>query len=284
MLEIKSVDACYGDFQALWGVSLQVNAGEIVVLIGPNGAGKTTLMRTIVGLHRPSAGSILLHGQPTERLDGHQMVESGMALVPEGRKLFGGMSVLENLEMGAYTARARRQRAETMRWVFQIFPILAERRNQTASTLSGGMQQMLAIGRALMSVPRLLLLDEPSLGLAPLIVQNIFDVVNLVNGRGVTVVLVEQNARAALELAPKGVRVNAVDPGVVVTNLHRTSGMQEDVYRKFLEHSKTTHPIGRVGMPEEVADLILFLASGRAGWITGASISIDGGRAQTCAR
>lgn len=201
MLEIKSVDACYGDFQALWGVSLQVNAGEIVVLIGPNGAGKTTLMRTIVGLHRPSAGSILLHGQPTERLDGHQMVESGMALVPEGRKLFGGMSVLENLEMGAYTARARRQRAETMRWVFQIFPILAERRNQTASTLSGGMQQMLAIGRALMSVPRLLLLDEPSLGLAPLIVQNIFDVVNLVNGRGVTVVLVEQNAHAALELA-----------------------------------------------------------------------------------
>jgi branched-chain amino acid transport system ATP-binding protein len=201
MLEIKSVDACYGDFQALWGVSLKVNAGEIVVLIGPNGAGKTTLMRTIVGLHRPSAGSILLDGQPTERLDGHQMVESGMALVPEGRKLFGGMSVLENLEMGAYTARARRQRAETMRWVFQIFPILAERRNQTASTLSGGMQQMLAIGRALMSVPRLLLLDEPSLGLAPLVVQNIFDVVNLVNGRGVTVVLVEQNARAALELA-----------------------------------------------------------------------------------
>ncbi|HEX9076594.1 MAG TPA: ABC transporter ATP-binding protein, partial [Anaerolineae bacterium] len=201
MLEIKSVDACYGDFQALWGVSLKVNAGEIVVLIGPNGAGKTTLMRTIVGLHRPSAGSILLDGQSTDRLDGHQMVESGVALVPEGRKLFGGMSVLENLEMGAYTAHARRQRAETMRWVFQVFPILAERRNQTASTLSGGMQQMLAIGRALMSVPRLLLLDEPSLGLAPLIVQNIFDVVNLVNSRGVTVVLVEQNARAALELA-----------------------------------------------------------------------------------
>ncbi len=201
MLEIKSVDACYGDFQALWGVSLEVNAGEIVVLIGPNGAGKTTLMRTIVGLHRPSAGSILLDGQPTDRLDGHQMVENGVALVPEGRKLFGGMSVLENLEMGAYTARARRQQEETLHWVFQIFPILAERRNQTASTLSGGMQQMLAISRALMSVPRLLLLDEPSLGLAPLIVQNIFDVVNLVNSKGVTVVLVEQNARAALELA-----------------------------------------------------------------------------------
>lgn len=201
MLEIKSVDACYGDFQALWGVSLQVNAGEIVVLIGPNGAGKTTLMRTIVGLHRPSAGSIILDGQSTHRWHGHEMVEKGVALVPEGRKLFGGMSVLENLEMGAYTARARRQRAETMRWVFEIFPILAQRRNQAALTLSGGMQQMLAIGRALMSVPRLLLLDEPSLGLAPLVVQNIFDVVNLVNQRGVTVVLVEQNARAALELA-----------------------------------------------------------------------------------
>ncbi len=201
MLEIKSVDARYGDFQALWDVSLKVNTGEIVVLIGPNGAGKTTLMRTIVGLHRPSAGSIILDGQSTTRLDGFQLVERGVALVPEGRKLFGGMSVLENLEMGAYTARARRERAKTLGWVREVFPVLAERPHQIASTLSGGMQQMLAIGRALMSLPRLLLLDEPSLGLAPLIVQNIFDVVNLVNRRGVTVMLVEQNARAALEVA-----------------------------------------------------------------------------------
>lgn len=232
MLEIKSVDACYGDFQALWGVSLRVNAGEIVVLIGPNGAGKTTLMRTIVGLHRPSAGTIILDGQSTDRWDGHEMVEKGVALVPEGRKLFGGMSVLENLEMGAYTARARRQRAETMRWVFEIFPILAQKRNQAALTLSGGMQQMLAIGRALMSVPRLLLLDEPSLGLAPLVVQNIFDVVNLVNQRGVTVVLVEQNARAALELAH---RAYVLERGRVVS--HGTSAemlRDQNVRRAYL--------------------------------------------------
>jgi branched-chain amino acid transport system ATP-binding protein len=201
MLEIQSVDAHYGDFQALWNVSLKVAAGEIVVLIGPNGAGKTTLMRTIAGLHRPSAGCILLDGASTLALGGHQIVERGVALVPEGRKLFGGMSVLENLEMGAYSARARSQRAQTLRWVWEIFPILAERPHQAASTLSGGMQQMLAIGRALMSLPRLLLLDEPSLGLAPMVVQNIFDVVNLVNHKGVTVLLVEQNARAALEFA-----------------------------------------------------------------------------------
>ena len=241
MLEIKSVDACYGDFQALWGVSLHVNAGEIVVLIGPNGAGKTTLMRTVVGLHRPSAGTIILDGQPTDRLDGHQLVENGVALVPEGRKLFGGMSVLENLEMGAYPARARRQRAETMRWVFEIFPILAQRRNQAAVTLSGGMQQMLAIGRALMSVPRLLLLDEPSLGLAPLVVQNIFDVVNLVNQRGVTVVLVEQNARAALELAH---RAYVLERGRVVS--HGTGAellSDQNVRRAYLGYVPVdTHP------------------------------------------
>jgi branched-chain amino acid transport system ATP-binding protein len=204
MLEIKSVDARYGDFQALWEVSLRVDDGEIVVLIGPNGAGKTTLMRTIVGLHRPSAGSIVLDGQSAERLDGYQMVERGVALVPEGRKLFGGMSVIENLEMGAYSARARTKRTQTLDWVLEVFPVLGQRRNALASTLSGGMQQMLAIGRALMSTPRLLLLDEPSLGLAPLVVQNIFDVVNLVNRQGVTVLLVEQNARAALELAHRG--------------------------------------------------------------------------------
>ena len=201
MLKIQSVDVRYGDFQALWNVSLQVESKEIVVLVGPNGAGKTTLMRAIVGLHPPSSGSILLDGQPIQQLDGHQIVERGVALVPEGRKLFGGMSVIENLEMGAYSARAREVRAQTLRWVLEVFPVLGEKRNAPAATLSGGMQQMLAIGRALMSQPRLLLLDEPSLGLAPLVVQNIFDVVNLVNRGGATVLLVEQNARAALELA-----------------------------------------------------------------------------------
>lgn len=201
MLEIKSVDVRYGDFQALWNVSLKVEEKQIVVLIGPNGAGKTTLMRTIAGLLRPAAGDILLEGKPIQALDGHQIVERGVALVPEGRRLFNGMSVIENLEMGAYTARARAKRTQMLKWVLEVFPVLGERPHAPASTLSGGMQQMLAIGRALMSLPRLLLLDEPSLGLAPLIVQNIFDVVNLVNSQGVTVLLVEQNARAALELA-----------------------------------------------------------------------------------
>lgn len=201
MLDIQAVNVSYGDFQALWDVSLQVSAGEIVVLIGPNGAGKTTLMRTIVGLLRPSSGDIRLEGKPIQHLEGHEIVERAVALVPEGRKLFGGMTVNENLEMGAYTTRARAQRVRTLKWVWEIFPVLADKRHQLASTLSGGMQQMLAVGRALMSMPRLLLLDEPSLGLAPLVVQNIFDVVRLVNSQGVTVLLVEQNARAALELA-----------------------------------------------------------------------------------
>ncbi len=215
MLEVESVDAHYGAFQALWNVSLKVDTGEIVVLIGPNGAGKTTLLRAIVGLQHPSAGRIILDGKPVQALEGYQIVERGVALVPEGRKLFGGMSVMENLEMGAYAGRARQQRAQTLRRVFEVFPILAERRNQIASTLSGGMQQMLAIGRALMSQPRLLLLDEPSLGLAPLVVQNIFDVVSLANQQGVTVMLVEQNARAALELAH---RAYVMEQGQVVSH------------------------------------------------------------------
>lgn len=215
MLEVKSVDAHYGAFQALWNVSLKVDTGEIVVLIGPNGAGKTTLLRVIVGLQHPSSGHIILDGKSVQQLEGYQIVERGLALVPEGRKLFGGMSVMENLEMGAYTGRARQQRAQTLRRVFEVFPILAERRNQIASTLSGGMQQMLAIGRALMSQPRLLLLDEPSLGLAPLVVQNIFDVVSLANQQGVTVMLVEQNARAALELAH---RAYVMEQGRVVSH------------------------------------------------------------------
>jgi branched-chain amino acid transport system ATP-binding protein len=203
MLDIQSLDVFYGDLQALWQVSLQVAAKEIVALIGRNGAGKTTLLRTIVGLHHLSAGAILLDGQPIQQLEGHQIVERGVALAPEGRKLFGEMSVIENLEMGAYTARARDKRAQTLRWVWEVFPVLAERRNARVSTLSGGMQQMLAIGRALMSQPRLLLLDEPSSGLGPLIVQSIFDVVNLVNHQGATILLVEQNARAALQFAQR---------------------------------------------------------------------------------
>jgi branched-chain amino acid transport system ATP-binding protein len=201
VLEVREVDVAHGDLRALWSVSLEVKTGQVVALIGSNGAGKSTLLRTIVGLHRPQAGSIRLKGEPLESVPAHQIVERGVVLVPEGRRLFGSMTVLENLEMGAFMARARRQRAATLGWVYEIFPLLAERSGQLAGSLSGGQQQMVAIGRALMGLPELLLLDEPSLGLAPLVVQSIFEVIQLINRRGVSVLLVEQNARLALELA-----------------------------------------------------------------------------------
>ena len=203
MLDVSGLDVFHGDLQVLWGVSLTVDEGEIAVLIGPNGAGKSTLMRTIAGLQRPAAGRITLEGAAIHRLPPHAIVERGVILVPEGRRLFGSMSVEENLELGAFSPHARRGRAAGMRRVYDVFPILAERRTQPAATLSGGQQQMLALGRALMGLPRLLLLDEPSLGLAPLVVQSIFDVVRQINRGGVTVLLVEQNARMALELAQR---------------------------------------------------------------------------------
>ena len=204
MLEVRNLAADYGDVRALWDVSLDVGAGEIVALIGPNGAGKTTLMQCISGLHRPSAGSISFEGSPMQTLQAHRVVERGVVLVPEGRHIFSSMRVIENLEMGAFSARARRERARTLKWIYEVFPILAERRDQLAGTLSGGQQQMLAVGRALMGIPRLLLLDEPSLGLAPLVVRDIFGVLRAVNERGLTILLVEQNARMALQLAHRG--------------------------------------------------------------------------------
>jgi branched-chain amino acid transport system ATP-binding protein len=203
MLEIRDVEAHYGDVQALWGVNLQVQRGEIVALIGANGAGKTTLMRTIAGLHKPSSGGVFLDGAALHTLPPHKVVERGVVLVPEGRHIFTGMRVLENLEMGAYAATPRRERQNTLARVYEIFPILKERRDSLAANLSGGQQQMLAIGRALMGLPRLLLLDEPSLGLAPIVVQEIFGIIRDINRQGVTVVLVEQNARAALRLASR---------------------------------------------------------------------------------
>ena len=204
MLEVRNLAADYGDVRAVWDVSLEVRAGEIVALIGPNGAGKTTLMQCIAGLHRPSAGSISFEDAPLHTLVAHRVVERGVVLVPEGRHIFSSMRVIENLEMGAFSARARRERARTLKWIYEVFPILAERRDQVAGTLSGGQQQMLAIGRALMGIPRLLLLDEPSLGLAPLVVRDIFGVLRAVNERGLTILLVEQNARMALQLAHRG--------------------------------------------------------------------------------
>ena len=202
-LDIQNINGAYGDIQTLWDVSLEVNEGEIVGLIGPNGAGKTTLMRLVAGLHKPMSGSVQLADALLHTLPAYQIVERGVILVPEGRRLFGGMSVLENLELGAYSSRAREERFKTMKRVFELFPILAERQKQLANTLSGGQQQMLAVGRAMMGLPKLLMLDEPSLGLAPLIVENIFEIIKLMNEQGVTIFLVEQNARKALELADR---------------------------------------------------------------------------------
>jgi branched-chain amino acid transport system ATP-binding protein len=200
-LEIDSVNVAYGDIQALWDVSLEVHEGEMVALIGPNGAGKTTLMRAISGLHPLKSGTMRLGDKALNTLPACKIVEQGLILVPEGRHLFGGLSVLDNLVLGAYSKRAREVRADTLKLVYELFPLLEERKDQRANTLSGGQQQMLAVGRALMGVPRVLMLDEPSLGLAPIIVENIFDTVRRMNQEGVTVFLVEQNAMQALELA-----------------------------------------------------------------------------------
>jgi len=201
MLEITNVSAFYGDLQALWDISLVVREGELVALIGPNGAGKTTTLRVITGLLRSPTGSLRFQEKPLERVQPHRIVEQGISHVPEGGRVFAGMSVQENLELGAFVSAARRERAETMEWVFGIFPRLKERRGQRAGTLSGGERQMLAIGRGLMSKPRLLMLDEPSFGLAPILVEQMFEMITEINRQGVTILLVEQNVRAALELA-----------------------------------------------------------------------------------
>jgi branched-chain amino acid transport system ATP-binding protein len=200
MLEIRSVNAFYSDLQALWGVSLQVNEGELVALIGPNGAGKTTTLRTITGLLRPASGDVQFNGQSLTKLAPHKIVELGISHVLEGGRVFTGMSVLENLELGAFIGRARKAKEEGLRGVYALFPRLEERKHQRAGTLSGGERQMLAIGRALMSKPELLLLDEPSFGLAPILVEQMFAMIKQINQQGVTVLLVEQNVRAALEL------------------------------------------------------------------------------------
>jgi branched-chain amino acid transport system ATP-binding protein len=200
-LEIRDVSVAYGDIQALWDVSLDVGEGEIVAMIGPNGAGKTTLMRAIAGLNPLKSGAIHLAGKALHAMRAHRIVDEGVILVPEGRRLFGGLTVFDNLELGAYSKRARAVRAETLKLVYELFPLLADRKNQRANTMSGGQQQMLAIGRALMGTPKLLMLDEPSLGLGPLVVESIFETIKHMNEQGVTIFLVEQNARQALELA-----------------------------------------------------------------------------------
>jgi branched-chain amino acid transport system ATP-binding protein len=201
VLEVEGLAVSYGELPALEDVSLRVGPGEMVALVGSNGAGKTTLMRAIAGLVRPRAGRIRWEGAALDGVAAHGRVDRGVALVPEGRRLFGRMTVEENLGLGAFTARAGREREATLEGVYATFPRLRERRRQLAGSLSGGEQQMVAIGRALMTRPRLLMLDEPSLGLAPRVVEAIFGVFDAINRTGVAVLLVEQNVRAALALA-----------------------------------------------------------------------------------
>jgi branched-chain amino acid transport system ATP-binding protein len=205
LLEVRSLCVKYGNVEALHGVDLAVNEGEIVTILGANGAGKSTTLRAVSGLLRPSAGEIRYQGKPAHLVPAHQRVAMGIAQSPEGRRIFGTLTVRENLDLGAFTRRDEAGIEETRRWVYRLFPVLEQRRAQLAGTLSGGEQQMLAIGRALMANPRVLLLDEPSLGLAPLLVKTIFHAIREVNERArVTVLLVEQNARAALKLAHRG--------------------------------------------------------------------------------
>ena len=204
MLEVEALDVYYGAVHALKGVTLHADAGEIVTLIGANGAGKTTLLRAISGLIRPRAGAIRLEGRDISRVPPHEIVGLGISHAPEGRMVFANLSVQDNLEMGAYRRKDRAGIREDFDGVYALFPRLQERRRQTAGTLSGGEQQMLAIARALMSRPRLLLLDEPSLGIAPLLVREIMRTIRAINQRGVTVLLVEQNAHLALSIAARG--------------------------------------------------------------------------------
>lgn len=204
MLDVNNIDVYYGDAQALWDVSFSVNQGEIVTLVGSNGAGKSTTLKAISGLVPPSSGEIRLEGNRIDRAPAHRIVEMGIAQIPEGRRLWPGLSVQENLELGAYIPAARAVRGETMEWVFQLFPLLRERRSQLAGTLSGGEQQMLAIGRGLLSRPKLLILDEPSLGLAPLLVDEVFETIQKINGEGMTILLVEQNVNHALAISSRG--------------------------------------------------------------------------------
>ena len=204
MLGVRSINVCYGLAQALWDVSFKVDEGEMVAIVGSNGAGKTTTLKTISGLLRPSSGRIEFNGERLDKISGHLIVERGIAHIPEGRGLFPFSTVLANLELGAYTKRARKRIKESLEHVFGLFPVLKERQRQLAGTLSGGEQQMLAIARGLMSAPNLLMLDEPSLGLAPKLVKKTLEILEQLSNQGITILLVEQNVHAALNLCDRG--------------------------------------------------------------------------------
>ncbi|MCA1989612.1 MAG: ABC transporter ATP-binding protein [Desulfarculus sp.] len=203
MLQVEGIDVAYGDVQVLWEVSFEVREGEILVLVGANGAGKSTTLKTISALLTPSAGRIVFKGQPIQALKPYEVLALGVAQVPEGRRLFGEMSVEENLLMGSLSPHAKAKRKQTMEWVYELFPRLKERRRQPAGTMSGGEQQMAAIGRGLMALPKLLMFDEPSLGLSPLLTEHIFELIKKVNAEGLTVLLVEQNVHHTLAMCDR---------------------------------------------------------------------------------
>ncbi len=204
MLEVRGIDVAYGDVQVLHGMSLTVEEGEVVALVGANAAGKTTTINTISGMLRPKNGSIVFQGERIDHVPPYEIVALGLVQVPEGRKLFPYMTVLENLELGAYSRKARRQKGKSLQTVFDLLPILKDRQSQLAGSLSGGEQQMLAIGRGLMAMPRLLMLDEPSVGLAPLLVKQVLETVKGISAQGTTVLVVEQNVKQLLRLADRG--------------------------------------------------------------------------------
>jgi len=229
MLEVSNIDTFYGKAQALWDVSLRVDEKEIVALIGANGAGKTTLLNTISGLLRPASGRVEFLDKRIDGLTPHSIVELGISHVPEGRKLFTGMTVRENLEMGAYPYHAWQQKKETLEYVYQVFPRLKEREKQLSRTLSGGEQQMLAMGRGLMSRPKLCMFDEPSYGLAPILVVEAFQAINSLREQGITVLLIEQNVRRTLEIAD---RAYVLENGHVVLEGACDKLLQSDYVRK----------------------------------------------------
>ena len=229
MLVLQTVHSAYGNIRALRGISLSVERGEVVTLIGSNGAGKTTTLRTIMGLLVPRAGQITLEGQRIDGLATDRIVRLGLAQAPEGRRIFARMSVLENLEMGAFARRDREHIAADLEHVLRLFPRLQERLRQRAGTLSGGEQQMLAMGRALMARPKVLLLDEPSMGLAPLLVETIVAIIRTINAEGTTILLVEQNARMALQVAHRGY---VLQSGEIVLHDAASALLRSDVVRK----------------------------------------------------
>mgnify|MGYP000412771306 CR=1 FL=1 len=229
LLRIENLHTYYGHVHALKGIDLEVEEGEIVTLIGANGAGKSTTLRTISGLVRPREGHVEFNGQVLNHVPAHRIVQMGVCHVPEGRRIFTTLTVMENLMMGAYALKDEQAIRENLQRVFDLFPRLAERKNQLGGTLSGGEQQMLTIGRALMSRPRLLLLDEPSLGLAPMLVKAIFETIREINARGTTILLVEQNARAALKIAH---RAYVLETGRVVLSGPAQELMQDERVRK----------------------------------------------------